>query len=299
MKRARSARRCALIVVAAATTVIAQAAALLGGPSAGALPAGRMSGVGSHAVSAPHNPHYLYYGTSPDEFVVPYKAKHPGSPLITLIHGGGWESSEVDWNQGKATALQSAGFAVAVINYDSDSPTQPAFPMEPDEVVAGTKFALQQAAALNADPTMVDFVGGSAGSTLAALAAEQLDATDPGVVRNVVTLSGAMNFTLYDPTTNPLDTAQATALGCAVASCPVATEAAASPADHLTHATCPAHWYLFNGTNEITPLAQAQSMESALQAAGCVNALTVVPGIDHSWQYWNKEFAAILSDLHT
>ncbi len=262
----------------------------------GCAPLGLASASASPAPFIP-NPKYLYYGTSKLQYIIPYKAKTPNSKLVALIHGGGWQSSELSWNKREAADLQAAGFAVAVVNYDTDSPTVPAFPLEPNEVVQGIAYAMAHASAFNANSTVIDLVGGSAGSTIGALAAEQLNDAKSGTVGKVLTLSGAMDFTLYNSTTNLLDTTQSVALGCPITNCPVATEAAASPAKHITSTNCPTNWVLFNSTIEKTPLAQPQAMLAALQAAHCNASLVTINGIDHSWQYWDKELAVIIADL--
>ena len=139
----------------------------------------------------------------------------------------------------------------------------------------------------------VSFVAGSAGSTLVGLATQKLNTLGHRTIHAVVTLSGAMDFSLI----NPLDPEQAQAIGCNPTACPAALEKAASPAQHVTATNCPTKWLIINGTNEKTPLSQAVAMHRALKNAGCASTLLEHPGVDHAWQYWNAELPTILKFL--
>lgn len=232
----------------------------------------------------------VWYGNLKLQTVDIYRGAKANSRLVVLVHGGAWESDDAAWNSNQALNLQAAGDAVFVVNYRSDSPTQAAFPMEVDDVVAGTQWSIKHAATYNADPKNVIYVGGSAGGTLVSLATERLNTTGHRIIEAVVTLSGATDFTLI----KPLDVEQAQALGCKPTSCSPAVEKAASPAEHVTKGTCPARWLTINGSKEKTPLPQAEAMHDALQKQGCDSTLVIHPGDDHAWQYWNSELPTIL-----
>ena len=237
----------------------------------------------------------VWYGGELLQTVDVYPASTPGSPLVVLVHGGAWRSDDHAWNQREALELRAAGDAVFVVNYRSDSATQPAFPMEVDDVIAGTKWSIHHAANYDADPKRVVYVAGSAGSTLASLAVEKLNSASHRTIRGVVTLSGAMDFTMIDP----LDAAQARAVGCRSTGCPIAKEQADAPAEHLRPHNCPTDWLMINGTKEITPLSQALAMYDALRDAGCRATFVQHPGHDHAWQYWDHEFSTIVSFINS
>jgi arylformamidase len=235
----------------------------------------------------------VWYGDAKLQTIDIYKATKPNAPLVVLVHGGAWESDDQVWNKGQALDLQKAGDAVFVVNYESDSPTQAAFPMEVDNVVEGTEWAIRYGKPYNANTSSVTYVAGSAGSTLVALATEKLNTSSHRVVKAVVTLSGAMDFSII----KPLDPEQAQAIGCDPTNCSPALEAAASPAEHITAADCPSDWLILNGTKEKTPLSQADALHAALEKVGCASTLLEHPGVDHAWQYWNDELPSVLKFL--
>jgi len=237
----------------------------------------------------------VWYGPEHLQTVDVYPASSPGSPLVVLVHGGAWRSDDHAWNGKEALALRAAGDAVFVVNYRSDSPTQPAFPMEVNDVIAGTEWSIHHGETYDADPRKVVYVAGSAGSTLASLAVEKLNSAEHRTIRAVVTLSGAMDFTMLDP----LDAEQAQAVGCRSTACPIAKEQADGPAGHLTPHNCPADWLTINGTHERTPLSQALAMYDALRDARCRATFVQHPGHAHAWQYWDAEFSTIVSFINS
>jgi acetyl esterase/lipase len=125
------------------------------------------------------------YGVDPLQTVTVYAAITPRSPMVVLIHGGGFRSSAGDAAHlaTKAHSLVNAGFAVFTVNYRDDR-TSGAFPNQVVDVLAGTRWAIANAAMYNADPARTTILGGSSGGTLAALAAESLGST----VRHVIPL---------------------------------------------------------------------------------------------------------------
>ncbi len=237
----------------------------------------------------------IWYGNASLQTIDIYKGAKPNAPLVVLVHGGGWTSDSQVWNKPQALNLQAAGDAVFVVNYRSDSTTQAAFPMQVDDVIAGTKWALAHGKAYNAETSSLTYMGGSAGSTLVALATERLNTSTHRIVKAVVTLSGAMDFSII----KPLDSEQAEAIGCNPTSCAPTSEKAASPAQQVTSGNCPSDWLIINGTNEKTPLSQPEALHAALEKAGCASTLLEHPGVEHSWEYWAAELPAILKFLHS
>ncbi len=135
------------------------------------------------------------YGSSPYQTVTVYPVPTTGAPLVMLVHGGGWDSKPgFNYLHTEATDLHDAGFAVFDVNYDTMPRSHGAFPLEIDDVVNATAWAIAHADVYGADPTNVEMIGGSAGGQLVAMAAEALNAAAPGTVRSIVTLSGALDF---------------------------------------------------------------------------------------------------------
>jgi len=235
------------------------------------------------------------YGPSPGELQTIY-SQAPGAraPIVVLVHGGGWRLQKLPTEQGSAAkSLQLRGDTVFDINYDQDSPTALAFPLESNEVEAAVEWAIANASAYGGEASDVTLLGGSAGGLLAALAAEQLDARAPGTVRAVISLSGPTNFTTLVPLAASgrirdknyvLSIGQA--LGCtgALQTCPQAYEQEWSPALQIPLSGCP-NWLLFASEVDETAVSQGSEMLADLTSAGCSATLETLP-TGHGFSYW-------------
>jgi acetyl esterase/lipase len=245
----------------------------------------------------------VFYGPKLVQRAEVYPSARPGSPIVILVHGGGWrKQTGLYYLKKEALSLQSHGFTVYNINYRQDM-YLPAFPTEPDDVALATRYAIAHAAAYNGDPARVSYVAGSAGANIAALAAEKLDEAAPGTVRAVVSLSGPMNFeTLIAMVKDGTITNENfivsifAAMGgeeadafepAAWNAIPAATQREGSPALNIPKRGCPS-WLLFSSEVDLVPLSQSQEMDSELTAARCKSTLQVVPGSAHAFAYWNQ-----------
>lgn len=228
-----------------------------------------------------------------------YPSPYPGSPVVVLVHGGGWRyNAYLGYLEDQAKSLQSQGFTVYEINYRKDSSTTPAFPMEPNDVVAAARWAMSTASSYNGDPSKTVMIGGSAGGQLVAVAASQIDTETPGAIRGVVTLSAAgENFLALRPmieaeafTRELFETSVEMALhwnSNVSGSFPQAYAERWSPTLNPPNAAVCPRWMLFNSEAELIPLPQAEEMEQSLVAAGCSSSLTVVPGSYHAFAYFH------------
>jgi acetyl esterase/lipase len=242
------------------------------------------------------------YGSSLYQTVTVYPAPTTGAPLVILVHGGGWDSKVgSDQLPTEAKDLQDAGFAVFDVNYDTMPRSHGAFPLEIDDVVNATAWAIAHADLYGADPTNVEMIGGSAGGQLVAMAAEELNAAAPGTVRSIVTLSGALDFVLkmediQDGLVRGYDAIHSQeALGCRLkdGTCTVALETRWSPAEQVNSGDCPAKALIINSSHEAEPVDQANSMTSALDAGGCMATELIRDGHGHSFAYWNSVKAEV------
>jgi acetyl esterase/lipase len=251
----------------------------------------------------------LHYGPQWRQVTDVFASPSPNSPLVVLVHGGGWRSySALSLFASESMALQQQGFTVFDMNYNQDSETTPAFPLEPNDVMSATHWAMANAARFNADPGAVVLLGGSAGGHLVSLAAEELDAASPGTVKGVVSLSGPMSFPSLLPliqnhtiTDESFIFSVRQALGrdpgTSVFSSLSEAEsypATWSPALHVPAQNCP-KWLLFNSEAELIPLSQAQEMNANLQKAKCSATLDVVPGTSHAFGYFDRVESTIFS----
>jgi acetyl esterase/lipase len=246
----------------------------------------------------------VYYGPKPAQRADIFASSVPNSTIVILVHGGGWRKQlALSHFASEAMALQQQGFTVFDINYDQDSATTPAFPLEPNDVMAATRWAIANAGLYNANPKNVVLLGGSAGGNLVALAAERLDSTNPGTVRAVISFSGPMNFTTLVPLVENgtitsesfvISISQALGLTYETDAFLDVYEQEWSPALNIPSSNCPA-WLLFNSETELIPLSQAQEMYTNLQAAKCNATLQVLPGTAHAFAYWDNVASAVFS----
>lgn len=238
----------------------------------------------------------LSYGPSPHEILDVYASSTPGSTTIVLVHGGGWRKQrDLAKLEAESRSLQRAGLTVFNINYDQDSSSARAFPLESNDVVEATRWAVAHAAGFDGDPHNVVLIGGSAGGQLVAIAAEQLAVSDPGMVRGVISLSGPMNFVSLWPQIEDRQIENENfrlsvelALGMTgTHKFPTAFAEEWSPTMHVPRSGCPA-WLLLHSQNEGIPVSQAEEMQAALERAKCRSTLDVVPGKEHSFAYWTR-----------
>jgi acetyl esterase/lipase len=282
--------------VAAVALVLVAVVALIGSQVAQARQA---------SVSGPPAPvlGVAYATGSPGEVMDIYPSASPGSPLVVLMHGGGWRNNSQKSLTSESKMLQKQGFAVFNVNYPLDSSTVPAFPMQVGDMVVAIEWAIANAATYNADPGDVTVIGGSAGGQLAGMAAEQLNDVRSGTVAGVVTLSGATDFpALFEDLQNkhlrtPLPRDIQQALGCSVTAetCTSALAEQWSPSANVTSSNCPpSGWLIFNSEAELMPLDQLQDMAGALAREGCQVFTSVVSGRAHSFEYWRKVESAVV-----
>jgi acetyl esterase/lipase len=269
--------------------------------------------------SAPAGPFYerVAYGPKLGELADIWASPTPNSRTIILIHGGGWrKQGGLRYLKKQAMSLQAQGFTVFSINYRQDTASKPAFPLEPQDVILATQWAIAHAASYNADPANVVLVGGSAGGNLAELAAEQLDTAKAGTVRAVVSLSGPTDFETLIPLVEDgtihnrnFITSIYRAIGGdeeegffggegdegEEVQLTQALMREGSPTMHIpSKANCP-DWLLFSSEEDLVPLPQAEEMYGDLLKAGCKATLQIVPGGQHAFAYWNHVEDSVFS----
>ena len=260
------------------------------------------------AGAAPHAPYVsVQYGTDNYQTLHAYTAPSPGSPLVVLVHGGGWKAKIDNFLPDQAAQLQESGYSVFDVNYDTYSRTTGAFPLEADDVESAIQWAINNASTYNADPANVELIGGSAGGQLVSMAAEQLNAANPGTVSSVVTLSGLFDFNLLladlanGASISPYIRSSAEeALACVHPKDPCSASLAStwSPDQRVTPTTCGASWLIFNGTSELMPSDQADAMTNALQTNGCSVTENVFQDGEHAFAYWSTVVGQIQAFLN-
>ena len=134
-------------------------------------------------------------GEIPVRIYVP-KGNGPFGVLV-YFHGGGWVVGNIDMTDQPCRMLTNAGRCVT-ISVDYRLAPEHKFPAGPEDCYAATKWAADNAAALNCDVARIAVGGTSAGATLAAAVA--LMARDRGGPRV------AYQLLVYPATTSALDT---------------------------------------------------------------------------------------------
>jgi acetyl esterase/lipase len=238
----------------------------------------------------------ISYGPSPGEKGTVFAAAKPGATVVVLVHGGGWrtQTNEIE-ESAQAKSLQLKGFTVFDINYDQDSPTTVAFPLEPAEVETAIEWIIARAAAYNGNASNVVLLGGSSGGQLVATAAEALDASAPGTVRGVVSLSGPYDLQLLVQQAIKKEIKDLNyiksigqALGCAsnLQTCSSSYEAEWSPDLHIPETGCPT-WLLVSSVEVPSDTLQAEVMLAHLNESACPATFKEVPK-GHGFYLWGE-----------
>ena len=236
------------------------------------------------------------YGSDPLQTVEFFPSETPGSPLAILVHGGGFLSSEGDATKLKreATDLQRAGVTSAVVNYRSDA-TAPAFPDQVNDVLAGTRYAITNAATYNANGARVMMIGGSSGGTLVADAAVQLTSAVQVVAILSGTLDVAAALAYWSAQKGALARLHVAHIRAALGS---QSAAAVSPTTLVSQsADSGQDWYIYASQSE-EPIVTAMADEATtvLRDDHVPVVETMFPGKGHSFAYWaqvNSQLAAL------
>ena len=212
------------------------------------------------------------------------------TPAVVLIHGGFWVYGDRWYMHDWAADLATEGYTAVSIDYRLISQGGQ-YPAPVADVLAAIVYLRDHAAELNIDPQQISLFGVSAGAHLALLAGMASDDSvfDPtwpagqsADVRAIVEIYGPTDFTL-----NPQTAAQwqldlvASFLGGTQDQIPQRWEEA-SPANYA-RADGPPVFILHGTADPIVPIAQAQALRDALQAAGQPYQYVEVPGAGHFW----------------
>jgi acetyl esterase/lipase len=232
------------------------------------------------------SPTLAKYGANAAQSALVYPSSAPDSPLVVMVHGGDFNggSAASEGVPTEASWLQSNGVTVVDINYDLATTTTSAFPMEVNDVEQATRWAMANASLFNANSANLTILGGSAGGTLAALAAEVIQP------QHVVDISG-----INQMSTEVLGVTQGTISGAALLltglsealSCPGLVNCVAASLTQDSPITLPnvtATWLLGNATDDpLVPDSQAQAMYTAVTDGGGTAQLVLPAGTEHAF----------------
>jgi acetyl esterase/lipase len=247
----------------------------------------------------------VHYGLAANQTLDVWPSSSPNSPLVVMIHAGGWWTGFKNQYDYSSSRLQDQGFTVVNINYRLASKNYLAFPMEINDTNAATNWAINHASQYNANPKDVFILGFSAGGHLAAMTAEQLNTTSPHKIKAIISLSGVTDFVglakdyKAGTLTPSINNDVILAMGCSLSTCTTAVEKKWSPAWNLTPTNCPTNSLIFGSTNEILPIDQVNTMVSALTKNACKVKKVVLNGNLHAVEYWPQVETTIINFIKT
>ncbi|WP_219417073.1 alpha/beta hydrolase [Pseudonocardia nigra] len=109
----------------------------------------------------------------------------PGLPAVVYLHGGGWVLGDLDLCDTTARDVAAhSGAVVVTVDYRL-APEHP-WPAAVDDALAVTRALLDGTAGLDTDPGAAAVAGDSAGGNLAAVVAQQLRGSSPGLRHQVL-----------------------------------------------------------------------------------------------------------------
>jgi acetyl esterase len=207
-------------------------------------------------------------------------------PAAVVLHGGGWSSGSRSGVAPIARRLAAEGIAAFAADYRLAPAHR--FPAAVRDAQEAVRWVRANADRFGVDPSRLAAVGSSAGGHLAAMVGTLGDgARDEGArVRVVAAWSGPMDLAAPERQVNAYLREDAKRmvrgfLGC-LRGCPE-RRTAASPVTHVDPSD--AAMLLVNGTDELTPLPQAETMAGALRAAGIPVRVIAVPSFLHAQQF--------------
>jgi acetyl esterase/lipase len=198
-------------------------------------------------------------------------------PAVIVIPGGRWV--DVDRTKHSDVPMYFAERGIAAFAIDYRSALDAPYPAAVADVAAAVRWVRAHADDYDVDAARLGAVGVSSGGHLAALVASRgTGALNRGSrVAVVASWSGMMDLRpLVDAEDDVLREAVRTFLDCSEREACTSVASAASPITHVDPSDPP--MVLVNGSDEIVPVSQAESMGAALQAAGIDGHVTIAQG---------------------
>jgi acetyl esterase len=200
-------------------------------------------------------------------------------PGVIVIYGGGWVLGSKALSEPMARMLADRGFITFAVDYRL-APAHP-FPAAVDDVQASVEWVRAHASDFGLDPARVGAIGGSAGGHLAGLLATLGEGPHDRGARVAAAVSWAGPMDLDPDRFGPDTQIYLNAfLNCIGRPCDDATVVAASPISHVDPSDAPI--LLANGQEDVlVPPDQALRMSAALERAGVLHELLLVPNAGH------------------
>ncbi len=209
------------------------------------------------------------------------------TPVIILIHGGGWKEGNKSDLSFLAKAFQKKGFVVANMNYRLSPQSGDNFKMQLDDIQSLKTFLIDNASKYIYSENTYFITGHSAGAHLA-LSFAYTRNTDHKIkaAGGMATPTNLFSMAYYNPT---LYASLLTPyLGVPLNSATTERYKSASPYYQVTSASVPT--ILFQGDLDIiVNKDQATSMDARLQQLGIDHKLIIYPFVFHDW-WTNGDF---------
>jgi dipeptidyl aminopeptidase/acylaminoacyl peptidase len=220
------------------------------------------------------------------------------TPLVVVVHGGGWatgDKAELNW---LLNGLKQRGFAVANINYRLTLNTSDNYKMQVDDVDSAVQFTLRLSALHTFNGQKVYIAGHSAGGHLALAYAYTRNSS--GKVKAAGSLAGptdlfAMsyyNFNIYNLILQPY-------LGVPLIPVTTATEQrykSCSPQYQAT-AAAPPTIFFHGDIDPVVFIEQSTSMVAKLNTLGVEKRMITYPLTFHDWWTDGVKTANTLEEL--
>ncbi|MET0784469.1 MAG: alpha/beta hydrolase [Leifsonia flava] len=236
---------------------------------------------------------------------IPTDATEP-TAVVVLLHGGGFTEGDRTGGGMRAVCELFAAHGFAGFSIDYRLAPEFVYPSQVDDVEAAITWIREpeQVERFGIDPARVGLFGSSAGAILTQSVATRGTGSlqEGGRVAAAVSLSGVSLMTEEALTLGtPSDEAAAMILnylGCptvVAADCPQAAEASAQ----LSVDSSDPPMILVNGSDELVPVEQAESMAAALKAANVPVQLSVQDGSKHGIQLLGPRVRARVLEFFT
>lgn len=215
-----------------------------------------------------------------DVYLPTRQAPEGGWPVLLAIHGGGWRRMSKEDFGPRAAVFVREGFVVVAPNYTLSTPTRPSWPANFQDVRAALAWTRARSSLYHINPSRVAAIGESAGGHLAELLGTVGPIPDGRAetarVQAVVALAGPSDLAALSR-----DSQQGAGLAVSqlLGGPPRRIRALyvdASPIRHVTADSAP--MLLIHGISDrLVPPSQSLRMSAALQSAGVLNRVRLVP----------------------
>ena len=204
------------------------------------------------------------------------------TPLVILIHGGGWSGGDKQDFGLFIIELQKRlpGYAIANINYRLASNNNNLFPTQENDVKAAVEFLLNRSGEYKISKQLV-LIGASAGAHLSLLHSYKHNTNS--TIKAVISLFGPTELvSLYNSPPNPsIPLLLAGVTGGTPASHATIYQQS-SPYNFVSAKSSPT--LLFHGGNDpLVPASQSTQLKDKLAANGVVNQYIFYPSEGHGW----------------